>query len=181
MWIRKYPNPELRKNYILPTLLVYSVFILLYSTNTLPPIPLSLQKIGIYHHVNPQNGAYELSQQTPLWKVWNNGDQEFHARAGDKVFVFTRVFAPQNFRDKIYLRWEKQDASGSWKTSDRIPLKIVGGRGLGFRGYAYKANYSPGHWRVRVETGHESEIGRVTFEVFNDSTSDPRDWVLTYE
>ena len=181
LWVRHYPMGLLVKNYAAPTALVYALFVTLYVTNTLPPIPLSLQKIGIYHNVLPQAGAYELSQQTPPWKFWSRGDETFQARKGDKIFVFARVFAPINFNDKIYLRWQKRGPTNKWLTTDRIPLSIVGGRELGFRGYAYKANYAPGEWRVSVETERSSEIGRITFDVYNDLSTEPRKWHLTYE
>jgi hypothetical protein len=46
---------------------------------------------------------------------------------------------------------------------DSIPIKIVGGREEGFRGFGVKSNYQPGEWKVQVETTDEREIGRVYF------------------
>jgi hypothetical protein len=48
---------------------------------------------------------------------------------------------------------------------DSIPIKIVGGRGEGFRGFGMKSNYEPGEWKVQVETQDEREIGRVYFSL----------------
>ena len=83
---------------------------------------------------------------------------------GDKIFVFTRIFAPGGFDSKIVLHFLKETEDG-YQTSDKIPLGITGGRGEGFRGFAYKSNYTKGNWRVQVETIHELEIARINFEV----------------
>ena len=71
----------------------------------------------------------------------------------------------------MYLRWEQKREGGDWYTTDRIPLRIVGGRGLGFRGYAYKQHYQPGTWRTFVETADGREIGRLSFEIERDETA----------
>lgn len=141
-----------------------SVFLLLYFTKVIPPIPLAIEKIGIYHKVEKDFPKYYLHHQKPWWKFWHTGDQSFKAGPDDKVYVFTRIFSPGGFKDKVYLHWQTLLA-GEWKTSDRIPLEITGGRDKGFRGYAFKSNYNPGDWRVLVETQGGREIGRITFTI----------------
>jgi hypothetical protein len=99
----------------------------------------------------------------------------FLARPGDRVFVFTRVFAPHNFRDQVRVRWARWDpARREWTQSDAIPLRIVGGREEGFGGYAYKQNWAPGEWRVGVETEDGREIGRTRFEIRADPGTEER-------
>ena len=44
-------------------------------------------------------------------------------------------------------------------------MTITGGRDKGFRGYAFKSNYSSGKWRVLVETKGGREIGRINFKI----------------
>jgi hypothetical protein len=68
----------------------------------------------------------------------------------------------------VRVRWSRQDARGRWEQSDAIPLRIVGGREEGFGGYAYEQNWSPGNWRVAVETEDGREIGRIRFEIRED-------------
>jgi hypothetical protein len=48
---------------------------------------------------------------------------------------------------------------------DSIPIKIVGGRAEGFRGYGFKSKYQPGAWKVQIETNDGREIGRVYFDL----------------
>ena len=71
-----------------------------------------------------------------------------------------------------WARWEP--ARHEWTQSDAIPLRIVGGREEGFGGYAYKQNWTPGEWRVSIETEDGREIGRVRFEIEADPGTDER-------
>ena len=84
---------------------------------------------------------------------------------GERLYVFARIFAPRNFKERVFLRWERLDASEGWVQTDRIVLPIRGGRALGFRGYTYKENYQSGRWRVFVETEDGREIGRQSFSI----------------
>lgn len=149
---------------IFPSVALMAVFIIFYLFKIIPPIPLSTQHLGIYHKVTKNYPEYKLEYEKPWWKFWHTGDQDFRAMPGDKLFVFTRVFAPGGFDDKIILHFLK-DTDQGYKTSDKIPLNITGGRGEGFRGFAYKSNYTPGDWRVQVETINGLEIGRINFEI----------------
>jgi len=64
----------------------------------------------------------------------------------------------------VQMQWFHREAQG-WAPQDTIPIKIVGGRAEGFRGYGFKSNYQPGEWKVQVETLDGREIGRVYFDV----------------
>ena len=152
------------KQLLYPHFVITNLFIILYLAKVFPPIPLSIKYIGIYHDVSKQAGDYKLSYNTSKWKFWSNGDQHFQARPNDKVYVFVKVFSPAGFSDKVYIKWMKQTKDGH-KVSDRIPLSITGGKRGGFRGYAYKSNYTEGNWQVRVETEEGLEIGRINFDI----------------
>lgn len=143
-------------------------FFACYFFRILPPLPLSIQEVGIYHNVEKQDGKYLLSHEHSRFKFWLKGDQNFYATSGDRVYVFIRLFAPKGFSDKIYFRWQFRDQKGDWQTSDRVAVGIKGGRGKGFRGYSYKSNYSYGRWRVLVETHNSLEIGRINLEIIDD-------------
>ena len=63
------------------------------------------------------------------------------------------------------MRWYWKDNKLGWVLQDSIPIKIVGGRAEGFRGYGFKSHYQPGKWKVQIETMDEREIGRVYFDL----------------
>jgi hypothetical protein len=138
-------------------------FLTLYFFRLIPPVPLSIPFIGVYHGVERTEQGYRLSHERPAWRVWHNGDQNFSAQPGDKVYVYFRIFSPTNFSDQVLLRWYRKGED--WTLQDTIPIRIVGGREAGFRGYGVKTNYQPGAWKVQVETTDGREIGRVYFDL----------------
>lgn len=148
-----------------PLGLVLLGFFVLYYFRVIPPVPLSIPFIGVYHSVDRTEQGYRLSHERPPWRFWHNGDQEFVARPGDKIYVFFRVFSPTRFSDQVQMRWYWKDEARGWTLQDSIPIKIVGGREQGFRGYGFKSNYQPGAWKVQIETTDSREIGRVYFDL----------------
>jgi hypothetical protein len=165
-WIQK-SSPGLfekvKKQILLPTGFVLLTFLTLYLFKLIPPVPISIPFIGVYHSVDKQDGVYKLGHERPWWKFWNNGDQYFLAQRSDKVYVAFRIFSPTKFSDQVLMRWYWKDNAYGWMLQDSIPIKIVGGREEGFRGFGVKSNYQPGEWKVQVETTDEREIGRVYF------------------
>ncbi len=157
--------------------MVACIFLILYVFKAIPPIPLSLKSIGIYHGLEKKEGKYILQRERSFWKFWQNGDQDFYYRNGDKAYVFSRIFSPGGFEGKVYLHWEKEFKSG-YKTTDKIPLTLTGGRGEGFRAFAYKRNLTPGAWRVKVETHEGLEIGRINFNVIEDNSTNEKKYSL---
>ncbi len=155
----------LRSALLLPGGTVLALFFAFYLLGWIPPVPLSVQEIGIYHKVEKKDGGYLVSQENPWWRFWRSGDQDFMAEPGDEIFVFVRIFSPSRFSDSVVLHWQFHDPREGWKTSDRIPMGISGGREGGYRGYASKKNYSDGEWRVLVETTDGREVGRLKFWV----------------
>jgi Protein of unknown function (DUF2914) len=165
-WIRrKKPDlfPRARRQMLVPLGGVLVGFLAFYYIKFIPPVPLSIPFIGVYHAVEKTQDGYRLSHERPIWRIWQNGDQEFLAQPGDKVYVFFRIFSPTRFSDQVQMRWYWQDSARGWVLQDTIPIKIVGGRAEGFRGYGFKSKYQPGEWKVQVETNDNREIGRVYF------------------
>ncbi len=155
---------DLKRNVAYPIGSVGAALLLLYILKLLPPLPISIQYIGIYHGVEKQGDQYVLQYDRPWYKFWQYGDQSFEAMPGDKPVCFVRIFSPTNFNDTVIFHWMKKGAAG-WESRDRIPIYIKGGRGAGFRGFSIKGNYDPGDWRVQVETDDGREIGRINFEI----------------
>jgi hypothetical protein len=183
--------PSVHRRVARPALGVQAVLLVAYFVGAIPPVPLSVQYIGIYHEVVPPGAqaaesaegaegevpapirSYELKHQRPRWKWWQHGDQDFAARPGDIVYCFARVFAPRGFRDAIYVHWLWKGSEG-WRDQGRAQLDITGGRGDGFRAFATKKNYQPGRWRVEIETEDGRDIGTIHFDLFDDPSSEER-------
>lgn len=172
------PANKVKREIRLPFFGVAIVYVLLYLLKVLPPVPLSVKHMGIYHEVVKENGFYKLGYTRPQWKFWESGDQTFEANPGDKIFCFIQVFSPSRFRDQLFVRWQYKDPKSGWTHSDAIALGISGGREEGFRGMTSKTNYTPGDWRVSVETSDGREVGRIGFTVIEATNPSP---TLTYE
>jgi hypothetical protein len=174
-WIRwRTPQhfPKARMQILVPLGGVAVGFLAFYLFRLIPPVPLSIPFIGVYHGVERTEQGYRLSHERPRWRVWHNGDQRFTAQPGDKVYVYFRVFSPSNFSDRVLLRWYRKGSR--WSLQDTIAIRIVGGREAGFRGYGVKTHYQPGEWKVQVETTDGREIGRVYFELETVPAATPR-------
>ena len=156
--------PAVRQQMLVPFGLMLIVFLGAYLLRVIPPVPLSVPFIGVYHSVERTKDGYRLGHERPAWAFWRNGDQQFRAQPGDRIYVFFRVFSPANFADEVQMRWFRREAQG-WTPQDTVVIKIVGGRAEGFRGYGLKSKYQPGAWKVQIETTDEREIGRVYFDV----------------
>jgi hypothetical protein len=167
-WIQTYAPHAFEKaksQILVPLGIVLFGFLGLYYLKLIPPVPLSIPFIGVYHSVERMPEGYKLGHERPWWKFWHNGDQFFRAQTSDKIFVFFRIFSPARFADQVVVRWYWHDNRQGWVLQDSIPIRIQGGREEGFRGYGTKGNYQPGSWKVQVETNDGREIGRVYFDL----------------
>jgi hypothetical protein len=180
-WVRRRApglQARARREILVPLGSVLVGFLAFYLFRLIPPVPLSIPFIGVYHNVERTAEGYRLTHQRPAWRIWHNGDQWFAAQPGDRIYVYFRVFSPANFSDQVLLRWYKRGGSGAdrWTLQDTIPIRIVGGREAGFRGYGVKTNYQPGEWKVQVETTDGREIGRVYFDLESVPEAQPREF-----
>ncbi len=147
---------------------IFAVMNFLYFTNIIPPIPLSLKDVGIYHSVvRFDNGEYQLKYEPGTWwQFWKRSDDAFHPSAGDNVFCFASIFAPAKLSTDIFHRWEYYDeVKGDWITHSRLQYFISGGRDSGYRGYTQIGNYFEGKWRCTVETARGQVLGRESFVI----------------
>ncbi len=181
-WLLKKHLPEsgtLSNAILFPGLGVLAAFTIFYVLGWIPPVPLSVKEQGIYHLVEKKDGKFLLSSEKDWWKFWHSGDQDFKARPEDKIYFYAQIYSPGRFSDQIFIQWSMKDPKRGWVKTDRIPLQILGGRKEGFRGFATKANYQPGDWRVQVETSMGHEISRLHFEVTPDQGTEPRTFTVT--
>lgn len=149
--------------------IVFSVFLginILYFTNIIPPVPLSLKFIGIYNNITRTGNVFLLHYENPPWyKFWKKNSDPIHISPGEKVFCFSAIFAPTQLTKRIYHHWHYNSPERGWISAGRIGFEIIGGRERGFRGYTYKTGISPGLWRVDVETEEGHLVGRIQFRV----------------
>ncbi|MDO8560035.1 MAG: DUF2914 domain-containing protein [bacterium] len=146
---------------------VFLLFNVLYFTNVIPPVPLSLKQIGVYHGVTARGGAYQaMVEPSPWYRIDRDSAAVFHRSGSEPVFVFSSVFAPTDLRTPIVHRWSIYDErSRRWVERDRLSFPITGGRDGGYRGYSLKRSIQDGKWRVEVVTNRGQLIGRITFTV----------------
>ena len=161
---------------------IFAVFNFLYFANIIPPIPLSLKDVGIYHSVvRFGNGEYQLKyEQGRWWQVFKVSDKTFHPLPDGNIFCFASVFTPTRLHTDIYHTWEYYDpVAREWIEHSRLSYPISGGRDNGYRGYTLIENYRDGTWRCSVETERGQVLGRETFVV--DSTAEPAELVTREE
>jgi hypothetical protein len=151
--------------------LICSVFVGFYFLNIIPPVPLSLKGIGIYHDLAPlppsergHGALYSASFQKPQWYVfWRDTSSTFDFSPGEPAYCYSAVFAPGSLSTPIVHQWQKYDAeTGAWATVSEVQFPITGGRANGYLGYS-EQQMSPGQWRCDVETMDGQLIGRMSF------------------
>jgi hypothetical protein len=153
---------------IITTCALYAFMNALYFTNMIPPIPLAIKEVGIYHKVEKREAeGYVLSyEQGPWYALWKKSDSTFHLQPGDVLYCYASVFAPARFETAIRHRWEYYDqTSERWREYHTETFSIEGGRDSGYRGYSYITNVAGSHVRCSVETLRGQVIARAKVEV----------------
>lgn len=148
---------------------IYLALNILYFTNIIPPIPLSLKSLDVYHFVDRTPlGNYSVLYERKEWYERFQKDYHFYSMAGEPVYIYSSVFAPTDLNTNILHRWQYFDlAKNEWTTTDLLKFSISGGRDGGYRGYSSKENITPGRWRTEVITERGQLLGRITFTVTN--------------
>ncbi|MEX0917757.1 MAG: DUF2914 domain-containing protein [Candidatus Paceibacterota bacterium] len=162
--------------------IVFAGYNFLYFANIIPPIPLSLKDVGIYHSVVKfDDGEYQLKyEEGAWWQFYKDSDTTFHPVAGGNIFCFASVFTPTRLHTDIYHTWEYYDeASKKWVEHSRLSYSISGGRDGGYRGYTLIKNFRDGVWRCSVETERGQVLGQEKFTV--DSSEPPAPLVTKTE
>lgn len=155
---------------------ILCTFVLLYVTNLIPPIPLSIKDHGFFHDVYSENGTYVGVDEKREWheRFFSLSGDTLRLTAGEPAFLYSAVFAPAKLSTAIAHRWQRYDPEfGEWQTENLVTFPIVGGRDGGYRGYSFTENPEAGKWRVIIETKRGQVIGRVYFMVEHVSTPVP--------
>jgi len=143
------------------------IFNVLYFTNAIPPLPLSLKEAGVYHKIEKVGDKYLLEAEPSRWyEAYLRYNTKIHKAPGESVFVYSAVFAPTRFSTTILHEWEYYDEKTEhWVRSATFGFPITGGRDGGYRGFTLKESVEEGKWRVNVKTGDGKIIGRISFTV----------------
>jgi len=151
---------------LLPVLVIFFAMNTLYFFNITPPIPLALREAGLYHSIKPQGGKY-IMQGEPENLLQNVlGRQVVHLQAGEKLYLYTAIFAPAELQTTIIHHWQYYDETQEkWLERGKLPFTINGGRKEGYKGYSFNSNLQPGKWRIYVENQRGQVLGRITFAV----------------
>ncbi|MDO8492071.1 MAG: DUF2914 domain-containing protein [bacterium] len=162
------------KEIIFSVITIFVLFNLFYFLNIIPPVPLSLRDIGIYHSLERlDNGDYKVLYEKPDWfEFFRSTSKRYTFIPGEKVYCFSSVYAPVGIGTGVYHRFEYyNETAGKWQTKLLVNFRIAGGRDNGYRGYSEKSGIDFGLWRCSVETKRGALIGRTTFRVVeNEST-----------
>lgn len=161
-----------RKMVLISIAAIYLVVNILYFTNLIPPIPLSLKDAGVYHSLQRNSdGNYVVKYEDLGLAGFFQLYQNFKEVPNMPVYVFSAIFSPSSLNTTIVHEWQHYDeASGKWLTNSRISLPVIGGRDGGFRTFSVRSNLLPGKWRVNVETWQGQLIGRLRFNILLTDT-----------
>ena len=147
-------------------LVIFVAINVLYFTNIIPPIPLSLREGGVYHLVDKEiTGQYVLRTEKNNWLEKLSPRTSVNILPDQPLFVYTAIFSPAKFSTKIVHEWQYfEEGKGEWVSVSRILLPITGGRNNGYRTYSI-SSVVPGSWRVNVMTERGQVLGRIWFKV----------------
>jgi hypothetical protein len=138
-----------------------------YFTGILPPLPLALADAGVYHAIRHTGATYLVREESqPLTVRLGLTRPVEHVAPGEKLALYSAVFAPIRMNTRITHRWQWWNPrQKNWQTLSTVSFAISGGREHGYRGYSLKAGPRPGDWRVDIDSTDGRLIGRFAFTV----------------
>lgn len=146
---------------------VYVVVNLLYFSNIIPPIPLSLKDAGIYHSVTKNStGNFDVTREREGIGRYFDLYQPVHVVLRSSIYVFTAIFSPTELNATITHEWQYFNPRvKNWIVVDRVTLPVRGGRGAGYRTYSRYLPGEPGKYRVYIKTPTDQVLGVARFRV----------------
>jgi len=157
--------------------MIYVMFNVLYFTNIIPPIPLSLTELSIVHGVqvtanNSGLKTYLIETEKHAWYYQLPFITPTLHTTDNSIACFARVYAPTKLTTEIVHRWEYKDAQGVWRSRDPVSYVISGTNERGYGGYTEISSLLPGTWRCGVETKRGQVLGRTTVIVDTTRSAD---------
>ncbi len=138
----------------------------LFFADLIPPIPLALREAGLYHTLTVSGGKYTMRGETDYFLQNIFGGQTVHLTAGEKLYVYSAIFAPAELQTTIVHHWQYYDETQKkWLSNNKLPFTINGGRQEGYKAYSFNSNLQPGRWRVRIENSRGQVLGNIPFTV----------------
>jgi hypothetical protein len=152
-----------------------------YFSGIIPPIPLALRDVGVYHSIVHSTDSYGDSLYTvqaetstdPWWDFLHIIPDTEHVTTTDSsLSVYSAIFAPTELSTAVVHRWEMYDTkTHKWVTLAQIAFPIDGGRNGGYRGYSTLSNLAPGKYQVIIELISGQVIGDEDFNVVSSPTA----------
>ena len=149
---------------------------ILYFTNLIPPLPLSLEDAGVFHSISRDiSGNYSVTYEDGgflnRFAIFFGWYPTYHISSSEPAYVWSAIFSPAGLDLHIVHEWQEYDISTKqWITKSLVPLSVVGGRENGYRTYSEKAGITDGTWRVNIKTDSGELIGRLVFAVVTEPT-----------
>ncbi len=174
-------SPSTRMEIRMPKLIgiigsIYVFINMMYFLKLIPPVPLALDEGIAAHDISIEKYKYVVSyEKEDNYIFWRDHKLKFNYTPGEKVYVFSSIFAPTDFKKSILHSWKWYNAiAEEWEVVEDIGFNITGGRTGGFRGYTYKSNVKSGQWEVDVITEEGLVLGVIDFEIVTRTSSDSR-------
>ncbi len=162
---------EKRKSIVVIIGGIFLAMNMFYFLNLIPPIPLSIRSIGIFHSIDRKGDSYRVEKEDCGGWIGCNFYHERRNISSDRkiLYLFSAIYAPEGMELIINHQWQKyNEEKKRWETVANIPFSLFGGRDMGYRWYSYYT-VSPGYWRVSVKTERGQTIGRKNFYVIKNS------------
>jgi len=161
-----------RRSILTFSMLIFISINILYFTNLIPPLPLSLKEAGVYHSVGRDaSGNYVVSHEDYGWSGFFSLYPNLHITPDQLVYAYSAIFSPASFSTGITHEWQHLDSrTNNWVTEGEVDLKVLGGRDGGYRTYSTRESLAEGHWRVNVLTPSHQVLGRLRFNVVYTNT-----------
>jgi hypothetical protein len=167
-WVGHSRLGRLRWQIGLSALGVFMAVNVLYFLDVLPPLPLSLQRAGVFHQIKKMGAVYYAMGEPQTWLEYVGIPPVMHVTDKQPVFVYSAVFAPIDLKTNVLHVWQRYNAGkGKWVTKHRIPLFIAGSRERqnGYRTFSKCTGLEAGLWRVDIDAVDGRLIGRTEFTV----------------